>query len=251
MNPGQLSDEDRAIYEWQLDLPGLGEAGQLKLRGATALISRCGGVGGNVALSLAAAGIGKLVLAHGGDLRPDDLNRQLLMRFDGIGKPRVESMEATLQAFNPGVAVEAVAENVSEANAARLVAQADLVFSAAPLFEERLLLNRESVRQGKPLIDCAMYGMEGQVVVVIPGQTACLACLYPEVPPHWRRQFPVLGSVAALAGHLGATEGIKWLTGIGTISAGRMIHLDAAEMRFQTIRLQRHPGCAVCGQLNR
>jgi len=68
-----------------------------------------------------------------------------------------------------------------------------------------------------------MYGLEGQVVMVIPGQSACLACLYPEIPPNWRRRFPVIGAVAALAGNIGALEGIKWLTGLGTPVLGRMI----------------------------
>ena len=245
-----LPDGDRAIYEWQLDVPGFGERGQLILRRSTALVTRCGGVGGNLAFSLAAAGFGKLVLAHGGELRPDDLNRQILMRHDGIGRPRVESMVTTLGAFNPGVELEAIPENATEENVAGLVAKADIVFSAAPLFEERLLLNRECVRQGKPLIDCAMYGMEGQVVLVMPGQSACLACLYPEIPPNWRRRFPVIGAVAALAGNLGAIEGIKWLTGLGAPALGRMIHFDAADMRFQTIKLWRNPSCAVCGTIS-
>lgn len=248
MNPSdQLSEEDRAIYSWQLDLPGFGEPAQAVLRRSTALVTRCGGVGGNVALALAAAGIGKLVLAHAGDLRPDDLNRQILMRYEGIGHPRVGSMVATLRAFNPRVEVEAIPENANDGNAAELVGKADLVFSAAPLFEERLSLNKACVRQGKALIDCAMFGMEGHVIPVVPGRTACLACLYPEVPPHWKRRFPVLGAVAAWAANVGAIEGIKYLTGLGTSRAGEMIRFDAAEMEFQRIRLRRNEACAVCG----
>ncbi|RFC42341.1 MAG: Molybdopterin or thiamine biosynthesis adenylyltransferase [Verrucomicrobia bacterium] len=248
MNPeDHLSGEDRAIYAWQMDLPGFGESAQAMLRRSTALVSRCGGVGGHIAFSLAAAGIGKLVLAHAGDLRPDDLNRQILMRHEGIGRPRTESIVATLRAFNPGIEVEAVPENVGAENVSRLVDAADMVFSAAPLFEERFHLNRACVELGKPFVDCAMYGMEGQVIPVLPGKTACLACLYPEMPPHWRRRFPVLGAVAALAGNVGAIEGIKLLTGLGTSMAGRMIFFDAAEMRWRTIGLERKTLCRVCG----
>lgn len=242
-----LSELDRKIYEWQLGVPGFGEAGQERLRRATALLSRAGGLGGPLAFSLAAAGFGKLILAHGGDLRLDDLNRQTLMRFEGVGKPRTESMAATLQAFNPHVEVETVPENIGEANAASLVARADIVFGAAPRFEERLLLNRECVRQGKPLIDCAVFSLEGQVIPILPGRSACLACLYPELPPHWRRVFPVLGAVSAMAANIGALEGIKLLAGFGEVNAGRMIYFDTATMRFQTIVLKRNPGCAVCG----
>lgn len=242
-----LAELDRKIYEWQLGIPGFGESGQEKLRGATALISRAGGLGGPLAFSLAAAGIGKLILAHAGDVRLDDLNRQILMRFDGVGKPRVQSMAATLGDFNPHVTVKAVPENIAEHNASALVGQADIVFGAAPLFEERFLLNRECVRQRKPLIDCAMFNLEGQVIPILPGQSACLACLYPEMPPHWRRVFPVLGAVSALAANIGAIEGIKLLAGFGEVNAGRMIYFDAAAMRFQTIVLKRNPDCNVCG----
>lgn len=242
-----LEELDRKIYEWQLGIPGFGETGQEKLRGATALISRTGGLGGPLAFSLAAAGIGKLILAHAGNARLDDLNRQILMRFDDVGKPRVKSMAATLGDFNPHVKVEAVPENIAEHNASALVGQADIVFGAAPLFEERFLLNRECVRQRKPLIDCAMFNLEGQVIPILPGKSACLACLYPEMPPHWRRVFPVLGAVSALAANIGAIEGIKLLAGFGEVNAGRMIYFDAAAMRFQTIVLKRDPNCNVCG----
>ena len=167
----RLSELDQAIYEWQLDVPGFGESGQSKLRQSTALVSRIGGLGGPLAFQLAAAGIGKLILVHGGNLRKDDLNRQILMRWDGLGKPRVEGAAKTLAAFNPNVEVETVNANFSEDNAADLVSQADVVFDCAPLFEERFLMNRECIRQDKPLIDCAMYNLEGQVFPIVPGTT--------------------------------------------------------------------------------
>ncbi len=245
----ELSERDRAIYEWQLDVPDFGEAGQLKLRNSTALVSRCGGLGGPLAFSLAAAGFGKLILAHGGNLRPDDLNRQILMRHEKLGKPRVESMSETLAAFNPGVEVETIPENINPTNAVELVGKSDIVFGAAPLFEERFLLNQECVRQKKPLIDCAMFNLEGHVIPIQPAQTACLACLYPEIPPHWKRRFPVLGAVSALAANIGAMEGIKLLTGMGIANAGRMIYFDTRTMQFQHITLKRRPDCQVCGNL--
>ena len=78
-----LNELDRTIYDWQLEVESFGEAGQEQLRNTTALVSRIGGLGGVVAFQLAAAGIGKLVLAHAGNLRKDDLHRQILMRWDG------------------------------------------------------------------------------------------------------------------------------------------------------------------------
>ena len=242
----ELSEEDRAIYEWQLDVPGFGEEGQARLRGSTALVSRAGGLGGPICFALAAAGIGKLIIAHAGNLRLDDLNRQILMRSDGVGSPRVESIRETLSAFNPRIMVDAVPENIGEDNVSELVSQADIVFGAAPLFEERLLLNQACVSQGTPLVDCAMFNLEGHVIPIIPGETACLACLYPEIPPHWKRRFPVIGAVSALAANIGVMEGIKILTGLDHSQAGKMLHFDTATMNFQKITLQRNPECAVC-----
>jgi molybdopterin/thiamine biosynthesis adenylyltransferase len=245
----ELADEDRAIYEWQLDVPGFGEEGQAILRNSTALVSRAGGLGGPLCFSLAAAGIGKLIIAHAGDLRHDDLNRQILMRSDGIDRPRVESIRKTLEAFNPRIEVEAVPENLSQENVKQLVSGADIAFGAAPLFEERFLLNEACVAKGIPLIDCAMFNLEGHVIPILPGQSPCLACLYPEKPPHWKRRFPVIGAVSALAANIGAMEGIKALTGLGDTQYGKMIHFDTATMSFRKIVIHRNPECKICASL--
>jgi molybdopterin/thiamine biosynthesis adenylyltransferase len=244
-----LSAAERVRYEWQLRVPGFDEAGQCRLRNASVLISRCGGVGGAVAYKLAAAGVGRLVLAHAGNVRADDLNRQLLMTEAWVGRPRVECAARRLRELNPLVAVEAVAENVSETNAATLVGGVDLVVDAAPLFEERFLMNREAVRQNKPLVECAMYDLGGQVTTVLPGRTPCLACLVPEAPSWWRRQFPVFGAVSGLIGCLGAVEVIKVLAGLGTPLAGSLFMCDLRNNQFRTLRIRRDPHCAICRSL--
>lgn len=245
-----LTSDERTRYRWQLGVREFGEEGQRRLKGATVLVSRIGGVGGTVAMQLAAAGVGRLVLAHAGNLRLDDLNRQLLMTTDSIGGPRVEAAERWLKALNPLVEVETAAENVSEENAAALVARCNVVVSAAPLFPERLLLNREAVRQNKPLVDCAMYDLEGRLTTVIPGRTPCLACLYPEPPPNWKREFPVLSAVASTVGSLAAMEVIKLVAGIGEPLAGRLLAFDLHSMSFHTIAIERNPDCSLCGAIS-
>lgn len=230
-----LTPEERDIYSWQLDLPGFGEAAQEKLKASTVLVSRIGGLGGAVCWSLAAAGVGRLILAHAGPLRLDDLNRQTLMTYAGLDRPRVETAARRLKELNPRLELETVGENVSEANAARLVAKADLVVGAAPLFAERLLMNRECVKTGKPYVDAAMFGMELRVMSV--RTSPCLACLHPEEPPAWKRRFPVIGAVAHAAGSIGATEAVKLLTGLGEPLTGRMLVGDLRDMSFRTITL--------------
>jgi molybdopterin/thiamine biosynthesis adenylyltransferase len=241
-----LTDEERAIYEWQLSIPDLAEAGQEKLKDATVLISRLGGLGGTVAYQLAAAGVGRLILAHAGNLKPSDLNRQLLMTHAHVGQPRIESAKRRLQDFNPRLEILAVPENINESNVADLVTQADLIIDACPRFEERFLLNQEAVRQSKPMVECAMYSMEAQLTTFIPHQTPCLVCLYPTIPTTWTRKFPVLGAVSGTVACLGAIEAIKLITGLGTTLAGHLLTMDLRTMQFQKHRITRNPNCPIC-----
>lgn len=242
-----LTPHDLARYEWQLDVPGFGPAGQERLKRATVLITRCGGVGGTAALELAAAGIGHLILAHAGDLRLDDLNRQLLMTTDHVGKPRIESAARRLRELNPHVKLTVIGENASEDNAARLVAEADAVIDAAPLFEERFALNRACVRAGKPLIEAAMFAMEFTVTTIIPGSTPCLACIYPENPAWWKRRFPVFGAVAGTVGCIAAMEAIKVISGFGETLSGVMLRGDIGSHRYRRMSVHRRSDCPVCG----
>jgi molybdopterin/thiamine biosynthesis adenylyltransferase len=224
-----------------------GESGQEKLKGATVMVSRVGGLGGVVAYELAAAGIGRLVLAHAGDIEPSDLNRQLLMTHASVGTSRVDCATERLRQLNPRLDVVAVPENVCEENVAELVAQADLVVDCAPLFEERFLMNRAAVEQDTPLVECAMYELQAQITSVIPGETPCLACLYPERPPEWKREFPVFGAVSGTVGCLGAMEAIKIVSGIGDPLTGRLLTLDLRSMETKTMRIARRSDCDVCG----
>jgi molybdopterin/thiamine biosynthesis adenylyltransferase len=244
----ELSTDEQCRYEWQMWVRGFGPSGQRRLKAATVFISRIGGVGGTVAMQLAAAGVGRLILAHAGNLRLDDLNRQMLMATDGIGKPRIDSAARRLRELNPQVAVETNGENVDAGNIERLAGRADLIVSAAPLFEERLQMNREAVRRGIPLVDCAMYELEGRLTTVLPGRSPCLGCLSPEPSPNWKREFPVFGAVASTVGSLAAMEVIKLLAGLGESLAGRLVNFDLRDMTFTTIALARRPDCPVCGE---
>jgi molybdopterin/thiamine biosynthesis adenylyltransferase len=246
----ELTPEERAIYEWQMWLPGFGENAQRKLKGASVLISRVGGIGGLVAAQLAMAGIGKLVLAMGGNVQARDLNRQLLQTHDRLGQPRMPGILEHLHALNPRAELVGVAENVSEENADALVAQADIVVDAAPLLEERFALNRAAVMLGKPMVECAMYALEAQITTFVPGHTGCLACLHPELSPEWRREFPVLGAVSGTVACLGAVEVVKLITGLGKPLTGTLLTMDLGTMQFRRHRIARIAGCSVCGRLS-
>lgn len=242
-----LTDEERAVYEWQIWVPGFGEAGQEKLKDASILVSRCGGLGSVVAYELAAAGVGKLVLAHAGNVKPSDLNRQLLMTHDWLGKPRVESAERRLKELNPRLEIVAIPENINAENVEKIVEQVDLIVDCAPLFDERYQMNKQAILQNKPLVECAMYDLEAQLTTIIPGKTPCLACLYPEDPPAWKREFPVFGAVSGTVGCMAAMEAIKVLGGFGETLSGELLTCDLRDMTFHRMKIRRNVDCVVCG----
>jgi molybdopterin/thiamine biosynthesis adenylyltransferase len=245
----ELTEEERATYAWQFDVEGFGELGQRRLKGASVLISRIGGLGGMVALELAAAGVGRLILAHGGDIRPSDLNRQVLMTHDRIGTSRMDSAIERLRALNPRLEILAERANVSEANAHRLVEQADVVVDCAPLFVERYALNRAAMALRRPMVEAAVYDLEFHLTTFVPGETGCLRCLYPEPSTTWRRQFPVLGAVPGVAGSMAALEVIKLIARFGDTLGNRLLVYDLRSVQMNKLRLQRVAGCPDCSHL--
>ncbi|MBT6449988.1 MAG: HesA/MoeB/ThiF family protein [Verrucomicrobiales bacterium] len=244
----KLTSLEQEVYSWQTTIEGFGETGQRKLKAASVMISRIGGLGGLVAYELAAAGIGKLILAHGGNLRPSDLNRQLLMSESALDTSRIDCAVKRLQELNPRLEIISLPENVNDTNAAKLVAEADVVVDCAPLFEERFFMNREAVRQGKPLVECAMFELEAHITSFKPGLTGCLQCLYPEKPDYWQRHFPVFGAVSGMVGCLGAMEAIKIIAGLGEPLYGRLLTCDLKSMKFNQVRLRPRSDCPVCGK---
>lgn len=245
-----LTDDERATYEWQMWVDDFGESGQEKLKASSVLISRVGGLGSVVAYELAAAGVGTLVLAHAGNVKPSDLNRQLLMTHSALGTSRVQSATRRLHDLNPGLKIVAIDQNINEQNSAELIQQVDLVVDCAPLFAERFAMNSEAVRQNKPVIECAMYDLEASLTTIIPGKTPCLACLHPEVPPEWKREFPVFGAVSGTVGCMAAMEAIKVLAEFGEPLAGIMVTTNLRNMTFSRRKIQRRPHCKICGNLS-
>ena len=248
INLPALTPDELATYGWQFDVAGFGVEGQKKLKGASVLVSRVGGLGGIVAYELAAAGVGRLILAHAGNVKPSDLNRQLLMTHAALGQSRVECAARRLRELNPRLEVVAIPENVSDANAETLVAQADVVVDCAPLFEERFALNRACVRQRKPMVEAAVHDLEAQLTVFVPVQTPCLRCICPEAPKEWTRRFPVFGAVPASVGGMAALEVFKLLAGFGQPLTGRMLTFDLRDHTFRLVNLRRNPECPECGK---
>ena len=171
-----LTSTELERYRRQMMLPGFGESAQQRLKSATVLVTGVGGLGGTAALYLAVAGVGRLILVRGGELRLDDMNRQILMTEDWVGKPRVFKAKETLEGINPDVQVEAIFEYVTPENVDSLVQSADIALDCAHNFVERDLLNAACVRSSKPMVEAAMDGMQAYVTSIVPVQTPWLSC---------------------------------------------------------------------------
>lgn len=155
-----LGPHELERYRRQLMLAGFSKEHQEKLKNSTALIAGIGGLGGTAAIYLAVAGIGKMVLAHYGNLKLSNMNRQILMKHDWIGKSRVIQGKQTIKEINPDVEVGTRDERTSEENARSLLAGVDIALSARPTFNERRALNKGCIETGILMVEAAMSGME-------------------------------------------------------------------------------------------
>ncbi|HBE18454.1 MAG TPA: protein hesA [Cyanobacteria bacterium UBA11149] len=243
----QLTAKELERYRRQIMLSGFGEAGQKRLKSSTILVTGVGGLGGTAALYLAVAGVGRLILVRGGELRLDDMNRQILMTDDWVGKPRVFKAKETLEEINPDVQIDAICEYVTPENVDALVQSADLVLDCAHNFIERDLLNVACVRWNKPMVEAAMNDMEAYLTTIVPGQTPCLSCIFPEKPDWDKRGFGVLGAVSGTLACLTALEAIKLITGIGKPLLSQLLTMDLATFDFAKRRPYHDPNCPVCG----
>ncbi|WP_394543250.1 HesA/MoeB/ThiF family protein [Azorhizophilus paspali] len=244
-----LSEFDRERYSRQLRIEGFGEEGQLRLRGATVLVSRVGGVGGTAAMNLVRAGVGRLILAHGGKVVPEYLNRWQLITPDDLDRPCAQVWAEKLGQIDADVEIVTVNEYINEENVADFVSQADLVVDGAPLFEERYLMNDEAMRQGKPLCMGAMFGMENYASTFIPGESACLRCVFPEKPEYWTdmKVFPAIGPGPVIVGATIAMEAIKVLTGFGQPLKNILWFFDLESNTTRYLEIERVKDCPACG----
>ena len=232
-------------YRKQLIIKDFGAGGQEKLSRAKVLIAGAGGLGSVISLYLAAAGVGKIGIIDNDRVETSNLNRQILYDTESTGKPKVEEAGKQLKKLNPDIEIEMIYETIRGDNIASLARGYELIADAMDNFESRFILNRLALERHLPFFHGAVQGFEGRVSTIIPGETACFACIYPFSPP--RQEIPVLGTTTAVTGGLQATEIIKYITGMGELLKGRLLIYDGLSMEFMTIDLQRKANCPACG----
>jgi len=240
-----LSAQELERYRRQIAVSGIGEAGQEKLKRAKVFLAGAGGLGSPAALYLAAAGVGALRIADADSVGLSNLNRQVLHWTRDLGKLKVDSARRKLRALNPQVKIETFATVITESNVLELVGACGMILDAVDNLETRYLLNRAAVGRKIPLFHGAISGLEGRAMTVLPGQSACLMCLYRGAVV--KTETPVIGATAAVIASIQATEALKYITGNGRLLAGRFLVYDGLNMRFDEIKVSRDPECPVCG----
>ncbi|MBK9547895.1 MAG: molybdopterin-synthase adenylyltransferase MoeB [Gemmatimonadetes bacterium] len=247
----RLSSDELQRYARHLTLPEVGVAGQERLSSARILLIGAGGLGSPAALYLAAAGIGTIGIVDADVVDASNLQRQVLHDTPSIGHLKVVSAKARLEALNPFVRVEPIAERLTAANARAIIARYDLVVDGSDNFPTRYLVNDACVLEGKPFVYGSIFRFEGQLSLFgMPGGP-CYRCLFaeppsPELVPSCV-EAGVIGVLPGLIGTLQALEAIKWVLGIGRSAAGRLLLVDALGLTVREIAVARDPACAVCG----
>ncbi|HUH78626.1 MAG TPA: HesA/MoeB/ThiF family protein [Methanoregula sp.] len=237
-----LSERERERYKRQILL--FGEAGQEKLKQAHIFIAGAGGLGCPVAIYLAVAGIGTITIVDRDVVDQSNLNRQILHADRDIGRKKTASAVEKLRILNPDITVHAVDATIDGSNVRKLVGGADGIVDAMDNFPTRYLLNELAHEKKIPFFHGAVRGMYGQAMTVLPGDSPCLACVFPHAPPP--EVFPVVGVTPGFIGTVQATEVIKFLTGTGELLAGRLFMWDGLTGRAEEIAVGKDPGCKVC-----
>jgi len=242
-----LTKDEQERYNRQIIMRGFGEEGQEKLKRAKVIIAGGGGLGSPSSIYLAAAGVGTIRIVDYDKVELSNLNRQILHWDKDIGRNKVDSAAEKLRQLNQEVKIEAIEEIINEANVSELVAGFDVIVDAMDNLPTRYLLNKAAIENNIPFIHGAVYGLEGRAMTIIPGETACLRCVYRGLVPE--EKFPVIGVTPAIIGCIQATEVIKYLVGLGKLLINRLLVYDGLNMKFMELAVKRDPNCEHCGHL--
>jgi molybdopterin/thiamine biosynthesis adenylyltransferase/rhodanese-related sulfurtransferase len=247
----ELTTDDLSRYSRHLILPEVGMEGQRRLKAARVLCVGTGGLGSPLALYLAAVGIGTLGLVDFDVVDASNLQRQIIHSTKDIGRKKLDSAEEKLLALNPALNVVKHDTMLSSANALDILKDYDIVADGTDNFPTRYLVNDACVLLGKPNVYGSIFRFEGQASVFATEQGPCYRCLYPEPPPPGLvpscAEGGVLGILPGLVGVIQATEAIKLILGKGESLVGRLLLVDALNMRFRELKLRKNPECPVCG----
>lgn len=245
-----LSRDELLRYSRHLVLPGMGLAGQEKLKRARVLVVGAGGLGSPAALYLAAAGVGTIVLADADRVDATNLQRQVMHGTSTIGTLKTESAKDRLDDLNPNVQVVTIDARLTSANAREIIRGVDVVLDGSDNFPTRYLVNDACVLERTPLVYGSIFRFDGQASLFAPGGP-CYRCLFADPPPAGLvpncAEGGVVGALPGIIGSIQALEAIKWIIGAGETLRGRLLLFDGLRMSFREVQLRQDPDCPVCG----
>ncbi len=248
----RLSDREFLRYQRQISLQDIGEEGQLKLKHARVLIVGCGGLGNVAALYLAAAGVGKLILADGDIVEGSNLQRQVAYRESDCGSQKVVALLNQLNELNTEVDIEVIGQYIQGDPLQNAVEGVDLVLDCSDNFTTRQAVNRVCRTLCLPLISGSAIGWQGQLVSFafhkIP--SPCYRCLYPfeqNDPQTNCQQAGIAGPVTGIIGTAQALEAIKYFIQSESLGWSVLRLFDALSFEWQTLHLAQDDECEVCG----
>lgn len=245
-----MNDQQLLRYSRQIMLNEIDIEGQEKLLAARVLIVGMGGLGSPVALYLAAAGAGHLLMADFDRVDITNLQRQIIHTTDSVDQLKVESAVERLRALNPEVALTLITEPLDAESVQQHLQNVDVVVDCTDNFAIRFAVNAACVQHKIPLVSGAAIRLEGQLAVFdsrLP-HSPCYRCLYE--PSEDDTSCAANGVLAPLVGVIGswqAMEVIRLITGFGESSAGRVQLFDAKTAQWRTFKLPKDPDCPVCG----
>ena len=239
-------------YSRQTLFGPIGKEGQERLRAASVTIIGCGALGTVLANNLCRAGIGHLTIADRDYIELNNLQRQILFDEQDVARhlPKAIAAAEKLRSVNSEVQIEPLVEDIHVDGIESLVRSTDLVLDATDNFETRYLINDACVKYQRPWIYSGVIASYGVTMNILPGDTPCLRCAFPEMPlpgttPTCDTAGVLNGIVGAITG-IASTETLKILLKSEKISR-EMVWLDLWENTFERIELPRQPDCPACG----
>ena len=246
-----MNDNQLLRYSRHILLEHIGIEGQEKINAARALIIGAGGLGSPAALYLASAGVGRITLVDNDTVDLTNLQRQILHTTERVGQAKVRSGQQSLQQINPDIHVIALQERADGQRLEALVQDADVVLDCCDNFVTRHAVNAACIKFGVPLVSGAAIGFDGQISVFDQrnSNAPCYACLFPPQQQFEEVLCSGMGVFAPLVGIIGtmqAAEALKLIMQIGQPLIGRLLMLDAMNMEWTQIKINKNPACPVC-----
>jgi molybdopterin/thiamine biosynthesis adenylyltransferase len=241
-------------YSRQVLFAGIGQEGQRKLTSSRIVLVGCGATGSALVSLLARAGVGTIVIIDRDYVEPSNLQRQSLFDESDAAQslPKAIAAAKKISSFNSHIVVEPQVADLTPANVESLLDGVELILDGTDNFETRYLLNDFAVKTGLPWIYTAAVGSYGITMNILPGKTACLACLFPELP---RGTFEtcetagILNSAVNLAASIAASEAIKLLVGAEKQMRRTLLSFDVWSNERAEVKAERpRPGCRACGK---